>query len=263
MIDLNSINYNSGVNVISKLQQATSVNTDFSSLMSTETTSMDDIFEEASETYNVPISLVKAVAKAESNFNADAVSSAGAQGVMQLMPATAKSLGVNDSFDAYENIMGGTKYLGQLLDKYDGDVSLALAGYNAGMGNVAKYGGVPPFTETKNYIEKVMDYAKMDLDSNATYTPSSNNPTNFVNTFTNSFNSNLNGITNSSTLNSSSFLNYNDEYTDLTSFITNFTEFTNEQFLYFLELMTEEMSASAVTNNLVDQMLHSSLQKIY
>ena len=106
---------------------------------------MDDIFNKASETYNVPVALLKAMAKQESNFDPNATSSSGAQGVMQLMPATAASLGVTNAYDPEQNIMGGAKYISQLLDKYDGDTTLALAAYNAGMGNVAKYGGVPPF----------------------------------------------------------------------------------------------------------------------
>lgn len=123
---------------------------------------LDDIFERASQTYGVPENLLKAVAKAESGFQSDAVSSCGAQGIMQLMPSTAKSLGVTDSFDPEQNIMGGAKYLGSLLGKY-GDAKLALAAYNAGSGNVDKYGGVPPFGETQNYVEKVLSYAGGDI----------------------------------------------------------------------------------------------------
>lgn len=240
MIDLNSLsslNLNSGVNVINNLQMAT--NTNFSTMMTGAmgTTSMDSIFEEASSTYNVPINLIKAVAKAESNFNADAVSSAGAQGVMQLMPKTAESLGVNNSFDAYENIMGGTKYLGQLLDKYDGDVTLALAGYNAGMGNVAKYDGVPPFTETKNYIEKVMDYAQMDINETGTYNPSQ------------SFSLNFSGSN-------------NDSYSDIYSLIYNFQEYTMDEFLQFLEVLSSEMSATSNLVNYIDA-LNLNVEKFY
>ena len=118
--------------------------------------SMDSIFEEAAKLYNVPVQLLKAVGKAESGFNANAVSAVGAQGVMQLMPATARYLGVDNPFDARSNIMGGAKYIAEKLKEYDGDVELALAAYNAGSGNVAKYGGVPPFTETINYIDRIM-----------------------------------------------------------------------------------------------------------
>lgn len=120
--------------------------------------SMDAIFEEASCTYGVPTAVLKAVAKAESNFNPGAKSHCGAMGVMQLMPATAKSLGVTDPWDARQNIMGGSKYLRDMLDRYDGDLKLALAAYNAGSGNVAKYGGIPPFQETQNYVKKIMGY---------------------------------------------------------------------------------------------------------
>lgn len=118
-------------------------------------TNLEEIFKNASQTYGVPIQLLKAVGKVESNFNPNAISPSGAGGIMQLMPATARGLGVTDVFDAEQNINGGAKYLSQLLKRYDGDLSLTLAGYNAGPGNVAKYGGVPNFKETKNYIIKV------------------------------------------------------------------------------------------------------------
>ena len=125
---------------------------------SSSSTSLDAYFEEASEKYNVDVKLLKAIAHAESNFNPNATSSSGAMGVMQLMPSTAKSLGITDAYNAYDNIMGGAKVIAEHLANYNGDVSLALAAYNAGSGNVAKYGGVPPFTETQNYIKKVLAY---------------------------------------------------------------------------------------------------------
>lgn len=125
-------------------------------LYSTE--EMEPIFEEAAETYDISVDLLKAIGKTESAFNASAVSSAGAVGVMQLMPDTAAYLGVTDSYDAAQNIMGGAKLMRQLLDQYDGSVSLALAAYNAGSTNVDKYGGIPPFTETQNYVRKVLSY---------------------------------------------------------------------------------------------------------
>lgn len=112
----------------------------------------------AAQKYELPEKLIAAVMKQESNFNASAVSSAGASGLMQLMPSTAKYLGVNDRFDPEQNIMGGAKYLRQMLDQFDNNLSTALAAYNAGPGNVRKYDGIPPFKETQNYVKKVLNY---------------------------------------------------------------------------------------------------------
>lgn len=126
-------------------------------------TDYEAYFQAASDTYQVPVNLLKAVAKAESDFTPDAVSHCGAQGIMQLMPATARSLGVANAFDPAQNIMGGAKFLRQLLDRFDGNVTLALAGYNAGPGAVQKYGGVPPYKETQNYVTKVLGYAGSDI----------------------------------------------------------------------------------------------------
>ena len=134
----------------------------FRKAVSGASTDLEDIFSRASEKYGVPVNLLKAVAKAESGFRSDAVSSCGAQGIMQLMPSTARSLGVENSFDPEQNVMGGAKYLSGLLDRY-GDPKLALAAYNAGSGNVKKYGGIPPFRETQNYVRKVMGYAGEDV----------------------------------------------------------------------------------------------------
>lgn len=125
---------------------------------------LEDIFQEAASTYNVDVNLLKAIAKQESNFRTDATSSSGAQGIMQLMPATAQGLGVEDAYDPYQNIMGGAKLISKLLKQYNGDVSLALAAYNAGSGNVAKYGGIPPFQETQNYVVKVQEYYAQGVD---------------------------------------------------------------------------------------------------
>lgn len=119
---------------------------------------LDAIFDEATEKYGVDAKFLKSIAKCESDFDPACVSHSGATGIMQLMPATAAELGVSDSYDPYQNIMGGAQYISELLDKYNGDTSLALAAYNAGSGNVAKYGGIPPFTETQNYVKKVLGY---------------------------------------------------------------------------------------------------------
>lgn len=123
-------------------------------------TTLDDIFRRASEKYGVSYEYLVAVAKAESDFNPNCVSSAGAKGIMQIMPEEAKGLGISDVFDPEQNIMGAAKLLAAHLEKFNGDTTLAAAAYNAGSGRVKQYGGVPPFKETQNYVKKIAAYMK-------------------------------------------------------------------------------------------------------
>lgn len=116
---------------------------------------METYFQKAADTYGIPADLIKAVAKQESNFTSDIVSRSGAVGVMQLMPATAAYLGVTNPYDAEDNIMGGAKLLSQLYSRYNGNIDLTLAAYNAGAGAVDSFGGVPPYSETQNFVAKI------------------------------------------------------------------------------------------------------------
>jgi soluble lytic murein transglycosylase-like protein len=117
----------------------------------------DEIIEEAAEKYDLDANLIRAVMQAESAFHPFAVSRAGAEGLMQLMPELSDEMGVSNAFDPRENIMGGVRYLKRLLTYHNGDLDLALASYNAGPGNVERYGGIPPFRETKNYVKTIKD----------------------------------------------------------------------------------------------------------
>ena len=116
---------------------------------------LDELIEEAAAAHGISAHLVRAVVEAESGFDPWSVSPAGAQGLMQLMPATARLMGVNDRLDPRQNVFGGTKYLSQILDRFDGNVALALAGYNAGPAKVARYRGIPPYPETRGYVIRI------------------------------------------------------------------------------------------------------------
>ena len=118
----------------------------------------DEIIKTSAETFDVDPNLIKAIIAAESSGNPNAISKAKAKGLMQLMDATARSMGVKNVFNPVDNINGGTKYFKYLLDKYNGDIKLALAAYNAGPGAVDKYDGIPPFKETNNYVNRVLNY---------------------------------------------------------------------------------------------------------
>lgn len=122
------------------------------------TKAYDDIIKEASNAHGLNFGLVKAVIQAESAFNPNAVSPAGALGLMQIMPENLSNFGVQDPFNPRDNVMGGTKYLKELLERYDSDLSLVLAAYNAGPGAVEKYKNIPPYRETTDYVEKVLQY---------------------------------------------------------------------------------------------------------
>ena len=116
----------------------------------------DALIDRAAQREGVDPALVRAVIQHESGFNPRATSPTGAQGLMQLMPATARGLGVTDPYDPAQSIAAGTRMLGRLVKRYDGDLSLALAAYNAGSGAVERYGGIPPYRETQNYVRNVL-----------------------------------------------------------------------------------------------------------
>lgn len=128
----------------------------------------EEIIQEAAVEHQLDPNLIRAVMQTESAFHPYAVSRAGAEGLMQLMPALADEMGVVDSFDPRENIMGGARYLKRLLDYHNGNLDLALASYNAGPGNVERYGGIPPFRETRKYVKTIKAlYARSKRGSEA------------------------------------------------------------------------------------------------
>ncbi len=117
---------------------------------------INELIDKYSEQAGLDVDFVKAVINQESGFNPNATSKCGAMGLMQLMPGTAQGLGVTNAYDPAQNIQGGTKYLKGLMDRFDNDKSLALAAYNAGPNAVKKYGGIPPYQETQNYVKSVL-----------------------------------------------------------------------------------------------------------
>ncbi|MCP4372546.1 MAG: lytic transglycosylase domain-containing protein [Deltaproteobacteria bacterium] len=136
---------------------------------------LQPVILEASELYDVDHAIIKAIIMAESSYNLMAISNKGAEGLMQLMPNTARELGVTDSFNPTQNIHAGVRYFKKLLKRFKGDVRLALAAYNAGSQNVMEYNGIPPFKATHSYIEKVLyyqQYYKKQPANNAVLTAS-------------------------------------------------------------------------------------------
>ena len=187
------VNDSSAVATPNRTQSVSETTTNFDGMLRTETdklnqasvtTNLDSIFKEAADKYGVSERLLKAIAYTESGFQADVTSSSGAMGIMQLMPSTASAYGVSDPYDAYQNIMGGAAVLKDLLNMFQGNQSLAIAGYNAGCGNVKKYGGIPPFTETQNYVAKVTSLMQTGVSvpaNTVTVTPSVNTASNTTN----------------------------------------------------------------------------------
>lgn len=140
-----------------RASDGTAVKASGQTTLSSRANQFDVYIAEASRLYDIPEAFIRAVIKIESNFNPRAVSHAGAMGLMQLMPATAEHMRVEDPFDPRQNIMGGVRYLRRLADRYDGDINLVLSGYHAGPGNVEKAGGIP-FEKTQQYVKNVYDW---------------------------------------------------------------------------------------------------------
>lgn len=129
--------------------------------VSTTSNRFDEHIDEAAALYRLPSALIRAVIKVESNFDPRAVSHANAHGLMQLLPSTAERMMVTDIFDPRQNILGGARYLRILANTFNGNLELTLAAYNAGEGAVARYGGIPPYAETQNYVAKVTQYYQL------------------------------------------------------------------------------------------------------
>lgn len=135
------------------------IRNDYSSYYSSD--EFNDIIEEAASANEVSSSLIKAMIKVESNFNPNAVSPRGAKGLMQIMPGTMRDLNIDNPFNPYENVMGGSRYIRALLRRFNNELTLALAAYNAGPGMVEKYKNIPPFEETIGYVQKVLHFHRM------------------------------------------------------------------------------------------------------
>ncbi len=142
--------------LLNAIREVNEAKMDFSKPQSAEKSQILDMINKVSRENGIDEKLIQAVIKQESGFNPNAKSKAGAMGLMQLMPATAKAMGVKDPYNPTQNVEGGVKYLKSLLNKYNGNIILSLAAYNAGSGAVDKYDGVPPYKETQNYVKSIL-----------------------------------------------------------------------------------------------------------